>query len=105
MEEEQQETQLESLLSGGEVKKLLSIKNQELTKLLLKKISEGEQVCLKINNAKELSWQGEILLTFDVCRCGNPNHNVVSILRDLLKKGVKIEKTRKQLEGSICFNS
>ena len=102
---QQQETELTTLLSGGEVKKLLTVKNKILTEKLLKKIVEGEKVCLNINNAKELSWEGEILLTFDVCRCGNPNYNVVSILRDLLKKGVKIEKTRKQLEGSICFNS
>lgn len=65
------------------VKKLKTIEDEQNLLELLKKINGTEQVTLSISKNK-IVWAGMDLLSFELDKCGNAQHNAVVVLRDLL---------------------
>ena len=91
------------------VDKLIGVESHEEVIQLLEMIaslkeSEKVTVATRSTGGNKLMWGSKCMFTFDTCRCGNANHNAISIIRDLLKKHNPQGKwTRKKVESSIHF--
>ncbi len=70
------------------VKKLITVKHDAKMVALCEKIKNGEMVNLTINclvyGKQELMWDGYCVFTFEVCKCGNPNYNATTVIRDMI---------------------
>lgn len=89
------------------IKNLIRMKNETLTLTLLEKIKSNERVLVSLDQTpkgKCLVWNEKKLFIFDVCQHGNAEYNVVSVIRDLLKRHhPEIKWTRKQVEPLVWF--
>jgi len=84
--------------------KIIEIKNKAKLIALCKALKEGKSITnLVVHSCNGLYWEGEFILTFDVCRCGNAKHNVTVIIRDMMKKEYPGEEFTYKMVASLLW--
>ena len=95
------------MIESEKVRNLISVESREVTKKLLENINQSKVIDVSIvphTNGKKLMCENECAFIFDVCKSGNEQYNVVSVIRDLLVRNHPTGKwTRKVIEPLVKF--